>query len=326
MNHLKDKIFELQEKLQFINNEWKPEIVSEVYSKLLLYIEKYFPENRPSFLKTIDSISLSFDNESDYYLAIRELNNALSTILEYIELESIEGSNFQSEYKETLKEIEKERDNIQKEANEIKSLREKLNSEQARISEEEKKFNVFKSKLELADKNIDFQLVAKKNRNSAIIWLVIGIALLIFIIISVHSYSKDFSLVSSVFKSEDLTQVKPFNENLKSETINFYYIIIFKAITLKIFYLSLLIFAVKKCFSNYSSLMHNYIINSHKSNALKSTLSLLDTAKTEDGNDKLLVQATQAIYSHQQTGYEKNKEGSTEKSEINTVIESIVKK
>lgn len=326
MNHLKDKVLELQEKLQSIDNRWSPDIVSEVYSKLLLYIEKYFPENRPSFLKTIDNLSLSFDSESDYHLAIRELNNALSTILEYIEIENIGDSSFQSEYKEAIKEIKKERDNVQKEADKIKSLREKLNSEQARISEEEKKFNVFKSKLEIADKNINFQILAKKNRNSAIIWLVIGIALLLFIIITVHSYSKDFSIVSSVLKSENLTQLKPFNENLKSETIRFYYIIIFKAITLKIFYLSLLIFAVKKCFSNYNSLMHNYIINSHKSNALKSTLSLLDTAKTEDGNDKLLVQATQAIYSHQQTGYEKNKEGSTEKSEINTVIESIVKK
>jgi hypothetical protein len=326
MNYLREKIYNLKTKLQSIGINYHPEIVSEVHSKLLLYIEKYFPEDKPNFLRNIANLSLNFENDNDYDLVNRELNNALSTILEYIELEKNERSNLQPEYNKAIEGIALERNKIQKETREIELIRKKLNSEQARISEEEKKFNVFKSKLELADKNIDFQLVAKKNRKSAIIWLLIGSALLLFIILTVHSYSKDFSLVSDVLKSEDLTQLKPFNENIKAEAIRFYYIIIFKSITLKIFYLSLLIFAVKKCFSNYNSLMHNYIINSHKSNALKSTLSLLDTAKTDEGNDKLLVQATQAIYSHQKTGYEGNKEGTAEKSEINTVVESVMKK
>jgi len=49
--------------------------------------------------------------------------------------------------------------------------------------------------------------------------------------------------------------------------------------------------------------MHNQVVNTHKSNAFKSTLSLLNTARSDDGNDKLLIQATQAIFAHQQSGY-----------------------
>lgn len=71
--------------------------------------------------------------------------------------------------------------------------------------------------------------------------------------------------------------------------------------------------------------MHNYIINLHKSNAFKSALSLIDTAKSEEGNDKLLVQATQAIFSHQETGYNKN-EVEVSPNVITNIIDSVSKK
>jgi nucleosome binding factor SPN SPT16 subunit len=61
MNYLKEKISELQTKLQSIGNNYHPEIVSEVYSKLLLYIEKYFPEDKPNFLRNIANLSLNFE-------------------------------------------------------------------------------------------------------------------------------------------------------------------------------------------------------------------------------------------------------------------------
>ena len=64
----------------------------------------------------------------------------------------------------------------------------------------------------------------------------------------------------------------------------------------------------------------------HKGNALRSTLSLLNTAKSDDGNDKLLVQATQAIFSHQQTGYSGKESEPTSPNLITNVIDSASKK
>lgn len=51
----------------------------------------------------------------------------------------------------------------------------------------------------------------------------------------------------------------------------------------------------------------------------------MSVARTEEGNDKLLVQATNAIFEHQNTGYDKN---TTETSPnlINNVIETVSKK
>ena len=115
MNYLKEKISELQIKLQSIGDNYHPEIVSEVYSKLLLYVEKYFPENKPNFLRNIANLSLNFESDNDYDQVNRELKNALATILEYIEIEKNEELSFQPEYKEALKEIELERNKIQNE-------------------------------------------------------------------------------------------------------------------------------------------------------------------------------------------------------------------
>lgn len=72
--------------------------------------------------------------------------------------------------------------------------------------------------------------------------------------------------------------------------------------------------------------MHNQIINTHKANSIKSILSLLDTAKSEDGNDKLLIQATQAIFAHQQTGYSGKDSEPPNPNLITNVIDSASKK
>lgn len=72
--------------------------------------------------------------------------------------------------------------------------------------------------------------------------------------------------------------------------------------------------------------MHNYIINRHKANSFKSALSLLDTAKSEEGNDKLLIQATQAIFSHQDTGYGKTDFDENNVNIITSLTENISKK
>jgi hypothetical protein len=49
---------------------------------------------------------------------------------------------------------------------------------------------------------------------------------------------------------------------------------------------SMLIYAIVFCVKNYNAQMHNNIINTHKSNAFKSTLSLLNTARSDEGNDE----------------------------------------
>ncbi len=111
-----------------------------------------------------------------------------------------------------------------------------------------------------------------------------------------------------------------------SLTINTIYISYYKFLITKLLLYSIFVYAIVFCIKNYNAQMHNNIINLHKANAFKSILSLLNTAKSDDGNDKLLVQATQAIFSHQQTGYNGKENESTSPNLITNVIDAVSKK
>jgi hypothetical protein len=112
-------------------------------------------------------------------------------------------------------------------------------------------------------------------------------------------------------------------DDIVNKTIYFTFL---KYIFTKVLLYSMIIYAIVFCTKNYNAQMHNSIINAHKSNAYKSTLSLLDTARSDEGNDKLLIQATQAIFSHQQTGYSSSESEQTSPNIISNIIETVSKK
>ncbi len=72
--------------------------------------------------------------------------------------------------------------------------------------------------------------------------------------------------------------------------------------------------------------MHNYVVNTHKANSLSSTLSILNIAKSENGNDQLLVQATQAIFSHQNSGFNNHDIDVSTPSFVTNMIDSVSRK
>lgn len=76
-----------------------------------------------------------------------------------------------------------------------------------------------------------------------------------------------------------------------------------KSVFFRLFIISMSLYFLLFCVKNYNAQMHNFTINSHKENAFAAALSLLSKAKTPDGNDKLMIEAAQSIFSHQKTGY-----------------------
>lgn len=207
----------------------------------------------------------------------------------------------------------------EKKANEERKIQQQL------LIEQEEKFNSFKAKLEIADKNFDFQSNALTNKNTAITWAIIAfiftIVLIILLCINITDSSSLIAITNAIKGG-----IKIDNTN-KSDIVTYaIYIGYIKYLVSRFLIYSMIIYAIIFSVKNYNAQMHNHIVNTHKSNAFKSTLSLLNTARSDDGNDKLLIQATQAIFSHQQSGYSGKDSEPNNPNLITNVVETISKK
>lgn len=332
MKELKQKLSDLIKLIETTLEAeiWQTDVLIDTRNKLILYIKKYFTDNT-EYIQLVNDISSEPKSFSSYKNCLVQLKSIIIMLLEDIQLSETDvnviiENEKQEIISQAIKEMETEREKIQIEANEIQKIKEDLQRKTESLLNEEEKLNSFKTKLEFADKGVDFQFDAKQNKESARLWAIATILLMIILFIIVYcnlESNLSFSKIAKEIKNDFLLQKKPFSDNLIINTI---YITYAKLIFTRLLFYSLIIFCIKFTVRNYNAQMHNYIINSHKSNSLKSTLSLLDTAKSEDGNDKLLVQASQAIFSHQNTGFNNKETESNSPNLITNVIDNVSKK
>lgn len=327
--------------------------INEILDKLERNIVKFFENNEKSnyYLERLYEVRSSFlDNQKN--IAVSKLNNFIYLLIEDAQL--MNENDFENEKKLILnqfrRETEIERKNIQAQLRQINIIKtelenEKLSLEKKSILEKEKlkaefdlleqerkkildesiKFDEFKKKLEVANKQIDFRIISQDNNTAAMFWGIMSASLITILFVCLFNSMDKYSIFSEISLKINSKYVneKNFNENIIKSSIYFGYA---KYITSTLLLYSFLIYCIIFCIKNYNSQMHNKIINQHKSNALNSILSLLDTAKSDDGNDKLLIQATQAIFSHQNTGYNNNDCEPQNPNLVTNVIESVSKK
>ncbi len=320
MDELMKRLKELLDSLETQKDEEDILIVTK--DKLSLYLSKFL-NDRTEYNERLNAIDSYADEQYAYQDAILRIKSLIKVIIEDLELSKInidDDSNLKSDLTKTRKEVEKERKQIQVEAESIKKIKEEILIDRDKLYSEQEKFDEFKKKLELSNKNIDFQSIARKHKRTSYFW---GILAGLLIILLIGFLLKNISLNDSF-----ISIAKDVNCQLKDgELVNAtLYFSFSKFIFTRLLLYSMLIYAIVFCIKNYNSQMHNSIINSHKSNALKSILSLLDTAKSDDGNDKLLIQATQAIFSHQQTGYYGKESEPSNPNLVTNVIDSAAKK
>ena len=67
--------------------------------------------------------------------------------------------------------------------------------------------------------------------------------------------------------------------------------------------MSLLTFGITFASRHYSASLHNVVVNRHRQNALGSFQALASGAVDKEIKDAILLQATQAIYAPQSSGY-----------------------
>ncbi|MCD6017667.1 MAG: hypothetical protein K0S53_788 [Bacteroidetes bacterium] len=328
---MEEAIRKLQELLSRVESirGFDSETLIDIKNKLNLYIQKFF-KGSPEYLSILKKIDPNPDSTSLFSISLAEFKSLITTLMQDIELSQNEfQSNSESEresFNKIKREIKFEQERIQEDANEIRAMREELMIQRERLMVEEAKFDEFKAKLEIADKKLDFQSQAENNKNKAILWAVASgmliAALLIILCFSLDS--KDgFSSIAEYIKGKMVISKALLDNNFIDNTIYFTYA---KYMFTKLMLYTLLLYSIVFCVKNYNAQMHNHVINTHKSNAFRSTLSLLNTAKSEDGNDKLLIQATQAIFSHQQTGYSGKESEQLSPNLVTNVIESASKK
>jgi hypothetical protein len=332
MNELQIKLHDLHSNLEqtISTGKYRPEIVVQTRDKLKLYIKKFFKGSN-EYDSLLGAVNIAPTNMSTFQQSVNQLKSIISTLTEDIQMSEFDTEILnETDRKKVVNDAKKEVDNelkkIQTQAKEIIKIKEDLEKRTESLLLEEEKLDSFKAKLEIADKAVDFQTDAKDNKKNARVWVIVIVILMTILILLICANINSNNCFSemAIHIQNDLTKK---NFKIDPEVIKAtIYISYSKFIFAKLLLYSILIYGIKFSVKNYNAQMHNFIVNSHKANSFKSTLSLLDTAKSDDGNDKLLVQATQAIFSHQNSGFNSNENDSNSPNLVTNVIESAAKK
>jgi ElaB/YqjD/DUF883 family membrane-anchored ribosome-binding protein len=328
MTQLQTKLHDLLSNLEEViaSGKYRPEIVVQTRDKIKLYLKKFFAGNS-EYDSLLNAVNVNPTTSNVFQSSINQLRSLINTLMEDIEMSETDvQSERQKIITDAKKEADKELKKIQAQAEEITKLKNDLQKRTESLLLEEEKLDAFKAKLEVADKAVDFQTDSKNNKMNAQIWIGVIILLIAVLIITIctnlntqNSFSDIAIRVQGDFQKKNLK----INSDVIDKTIYFTYS---KFIFAKLLLYSIMIYGIKFAVKNYNAQMHNFVVNSHKANSFKSTLSLLDIAKSDDGNDKLLVQATQAIFSHQNSGFNANDSDANNSNLITNVIDGATKK
>lgn len=194
------------------------------------------------------------------------------------------------------------------------------------LQEIDNDFKSLKSKTGFAVKYRDFLQEANINKKNSKIWvglMIVSIAL--FIVMLIYGMKDTLSIFDTTKQILETSQ-KNSNITAPQGIINTtIYITIFKQLALRILLYSALIYLIVFSVKNYNARMHNYTINSQKSNSLNAAIKLFENAQTPEVKDNILQHASDAIFSHQPTAYNGKENEPTSPNLFTTVIEKAVK-
>ncbi|NVO31348.1 hypothetical protein [Hymenobacter lapidiphilus] len=160
---------------------------------------------------------------------------------------------------------------------------------------------------------------SKENARKWVIAIISAISLFVGVLLwGLSSNEELFNIAANILEK---------SKGLNAEFINKLILIeVAKKIGTKTLIYSMFIYFITFLVKNYNAQMHNYIVNSHKSNALSSTVDLIGTARENEGNDKIILQATQAIFATHKSGYQGVENEPNSPNLITNVIDSFSSK
>jgi hypothetical protein len=327
MENILVKLEGLESDLDHNEHSNNNEVLIKTNTMLRLYLTKLNKNNQyyDDILKKID---LAPASSSEYKSSLWTFKSAISALIEDVK-QDISGSSkdldrYKTEEVKLLQaEIETSRLKIEEELRAVTTARNEIERQRNALVEQQGKFDEFIARQEVISKLIDFGSSAQHNVRIARRWMwLVVLGILTFIIILYFSLENTSTFIK-IAKDLDRELITMQKTNVSTSTV--LYFSFFKYIFTKLFLYGMCLYLIAFFIRNYKAQMHNNVINGHKANALKSTYSILDITKSEEGNDKILVQATNAIFSHQNSGYE-SKEPETSPNLFTNIVDTASKK
>jgi len=243
-------------------------------------------------------------NEAEFVAQKQTIQNQVTTFNEQLLgiwpqiVAIINDTNKSIEIDKTLDEIQKIKSKTLDDAKNVEQIKESLTADLKSFEERYK--NELFNKAEIIRQEDAFSKDAIDFKRISNYWFygIIGTSILLVIILCL--VFKYFCFELACFD-----KVCNFDYNTICTDCNrsVLYLEIFKAVVYRLFLISFILYLISICAKNYNANMHNYTVNKHKANSLSAALILLDKAKTDQGNDQLMTQAANAIFSHQPTGF-----------------------
>jgi hypothetical protein len=314
---LRPKVNDLAEKFELVKKSYD-------------YINDGLLKQATNTLTTFNSHVLTTSNYADaiytqqrhqiegQFLSIYEQSFAWWSLIAGLISVNINDSERESILEESRKiaeEIKNQKDSSKQYLEEISNLKNQL---EERLSYVDAKYRELTPKSEFYSKGTFFEIEADKNKRNSYLWAAIILIVTVVFVVVLREIVLNFCFE---MKCLDPCKLNIYNESCADCGKILFYFEILKAVLFRILIISLLIFMLSFSIKNYNANRHNYTINKHKSNSFFAVLALLETVSGE-GRDKLVLNAANSIFTHQNTGY-LNKESDLINS---NVIEKLIDK
>ena len=271
--------------------------LSSQYFRLRDIIEKYFPN---TFYHTeIVKTPHTFEDDENLYRAKNILDGIIDGLIKKIDLDDIEiSSNEGQQINELLirsenlaKEIELERIKSKEYADQIRDLSNNLENEKQLLENRYAEL----AKVELLKQEDIFTKAAKSNKCYSWFWLVAIVISSLGIICLLSHFVNEFCLDLSCLLEQKKSCPDCGNTLLIFELT--------RATIYRVAIISLAVYFIVFVIKNYNALMHNYTVNTQKANSFAAAFVMINGATTNKAKNDIMLQAAQAIFSHQNTGY-----------------------
>ncbi|MFP9098670.1 hypothetical protein ACLI09_06410 [Flavobacterium sp. RHBU_24] len=204
---------------------------------------------------------------------------------------------------------------LEKNIRESQSLK---NSLEAQLEEQKKRYETTNTNQELEKQSDVYKTIAEKYKSNAKAWLVGVILSGLLLIIVLFCMKSNFCFDLGCYST---TKLLDYNEVCQECGEHVLWLEMFKSIFFRLIIISINIYILTFCVKNYNACMHNKITNEVRQNSFTSALHFYNTT-TGDKKDEILLRATEAIFSHRNTGY--NGKGSEPVSP--SIVQNIIDK
>jgi len=190
------------------------------------------------------------------------------------------------------------------------------------------KFEDAEKRRSIIDKSIEFQERSEKNKSSAKWWTASIVAMISIIIISLFvDFWNDPKLTHpDEGIGNEITGNMEVDKNQNSKqfsTIDYLAKFAYK----RILFYSMLIYGLIFSLRNYSSQMHNHVVNGHKASSIEYAGGILISSNIETKSKERIVElASKAIFTHQSSGYASKQSEKFNQNLIASVIDTAAGK